>query len=232
MKLPATVFRALLPIMAAAALGADLTACASSTSTKAAPPTTAPAATTESAPPSPTSTLTARQLQFVTDVRNALSFGNSVQDSALASFGQHVCRTRQAGATVAAEVPAAQKVQASISMGDAVQMIMLAEKDLCPSQSTSQQVTYVVTGSAAHVTYGPSGANFEGTGPLSVSQPLGQPQFYSINAQLTGGGSVTCLLKVDGVTIASNSASGSGNIASCQMDQNLNGSWEATTSTG
>ena len=232
MKLPATVFRALLPIMAAAALGADLTACASSTSTKAAPPTTAPAATTESAPPSPTSTLTARQLQFVTDVRNALSFGNSVQDSALASFGQHVCRTRQAGATVAAEVPAAQKVQASISMGDAVQMIMLAEKDLCPSQSTQQQVTYVVTGSAAHVTYGPSGANFEGTGPLSVSQPLGQPQFYSINAQLTGGGSVTCLLKVDGVTIVSNSASGSGNIASCQMDQNLNGSWEAATNTG
>lgn len=232
MKLPATVFRALLPIMAAAALGADLTACASSTSTKAAPPTTAPAATTESAPPSPTSTLTARQLQFVTDARNALGFGNSVQDSALAAFGQHVCRTRQAGATVAAEVPAAQKVQASISTGDAVQMIMLAEKDLCPSQSTSQQVTYVVTGSAAHVTYGPSGANFEGTGPLSVSQPLGQPQFYSINAQLTGGGSVTCLLKVDGVTIASNSASGNGNIASCQMDQNLNGSWEAATNTG
>ena len=230
MKLPGTVLRALLPIMAAAALGADLTACASS-STKAAPPP-APATTTESAAPSPASTLTARQLQFVTDARNALGFGNSVQDSALASFGQHVCRTRQAGATVAAEVPAAQKVQASISMGDAVQMIMLAEKDLCPSQSTSQQVTYVVTGSAAHVTYGPSGANFEGTGPLSVSQPLGQPQFYSINAQLTGGGSVTCLLKVDGVTIASNSASGNGNIASCQMDQNLNGSWEATTSTG
>jgi len=230
MKLPGTVLRALLPIMAAAALGADLTACASS-STKAAPPP-APATTTESAAPSPASTLTARQLQFVTDARNALGFGNSVQDSALAAFGQHVCRTRQAGATVAAEVPAAQKVQASISTGDAVQMIMLAEKDLCPSQSTSQQVTYVVTGSAAHVTYGPSGANFEGTGPLSVSQPLGQPQFYSINAQLTGGGSVTCLLKVDGVTIVSNSASGSGNIASCQMDQNLNGSWEATTSTG
>ena len=230
MKLPGTVLRALLPIMAAAALGADLTACASS-STKAAPPP-APATTTESAAPSPASTLTARQLQFVTDARNALGFGNSVQDSALAAFGQHVCRTRQAGATVAAEVPAAQKVQASISTGDAVQMIMLAEKDLCPSQSTSQQVTYVVTGSAAHVTYGPSGANFEGTGPLSVSQPLGQPQFYSINAQLTGGGSVTCLLKVGGVTIASNSASGNGNIASCQMDQNLNGSWEATTSTG
>ena len=106
MKLPGTVLRALLPIMAAAALGADLTACASS-STKAAPPP-APATTTESAAPSPASTLTARQLQFVTDARNALGFGNSVQDSALAAFGQHVCRTRQAGATVAAEVPAAQ----------------------------------------------------------------------------------------------------------------------------
>jgi hypothetical protein len=229
MKLPATAFRALLPIMAAAAVGANLTACASG-SAKAAPPTSAPA-TTEPAPPSPTSTLTTRQLQFATDVRNALSFGNSVQDSALASFGQHVCRTRQAGATVAAEVPAAQHVQASISKGDAVQMIMLAEKDLCPSQSAPQQVTYVVTGSAAHVTYGPSGANFEGTGPLAVSQPLGQPQFYSINAQLTSGGSVTCLLRVDGVTIVSNTASGSGNIASCQMDQELNGSWVATSST-
>ena len=231
MKLPATAFRALLPIMAAAAVAANLTACASS-STKAAPPTTAPPTTTEPAPPSPTSTLTTRQLQFATDVRDALSFGRSVQDSALASFGQHVCRTRQAGATVAAEVPAAQHVQASVSKGDAVQMIMLAEKDMCPSQAAPQQVTYVVTGSAAHVTYGPSGANFEGTGPLAVSQPLGEPQFYSINAQLTGGGSVTCLLKVDGVTIASNTASGSGNIASCQMDQNLNGSWVATSSTG
>jgi len=231
MKLPAPAFRTLMSIIAAAALGAGLTACASS-GTTAAPPASAPATTAVSAPTSPTSTLSGRQLQFATDVRNALSFGKSVQDSALASFGQHVCRTREAGATVAAEVPAAQRVQASISKGDAVQMIMLAEKDLCPSQSNPQQVTYVVSGSVAHVTYGPSGANFEGTGPLSVSQPLGQPQFYSINAQLTGGGSVTCLLKVDGVTIVSSTASGSGNIASCQMDQNLNGSWEATSSTG
>jgi hypothetical protein len=133
---------------------------------------------------------------------------------------------------VAAQVPAAQKVESSISKGDAVQMIMLAEKDLCPSESTAQLVTYVVTGSAAHVTYGPSGSNYEGTAPLSISQPLGQPQFYSINAQLTGGGNVTCLLKVDGVTIVAASASGSGNIASCQMDQNLNGSWEPTSTTG
>jgi Protein of unknown function (DUF732) len=231
MKLRAPAFRALLPIMAIAALGAGLTACASS-STKAAPPSTAPAATTESAPASAAPNLSPRQLQFVTDARTTLSFGNSVQDGALASFGQHVCRARQAGATVAAEVPAAQQVGTGISKGDAVQMITLAEKDMCPAEAGPQQVTYVVTGSGAHVTYGPSGSNFEGSAPLSVSQPLGQPQFYSINAQVTGGGSVTCLLKVDGVTIASDSAKGSGNIASCEIAQDLNGSWEATNVSG
>jgi hypothetical protein len=232
MKLPTPAFRALLPIMAAAALGAELTGCANSSSTKAAPPTPAPATTTESTSPAAASNLSPHEMQFVTDARSALSFGNSVQDSALASFAQHVCRARQAGATVAAEVPAAQRVATSVSRGDAVQMIMLAEKDMCPSQASPQQVTYVVSGAGAHVTYGPSGSNFEGSAPLSVSQPLGQPQFYSINAMLTTGGSVTCQLKVDGVTIASDTASGSGKIASCEIDQNLNGSWEATNVTG
>jgi hypothetical protein len=71
-----------------------------------------------------------------------------------------------------------------------------------------------------------------GTAPLSVTQPLGQPQFYSINAQLTGGGSVTCQLKIDGVTIASDSVSGSGDIASCQINQDLNGSWDPASASG
>jgi hypothetical protein len=231
MRLPATAFHAVLPIMAAAALGAGLTACASS-STKAAPPTPAPATTTESAAPTAAQKLSAHQLQFATDARNALSFGSAVQDGDLASFGQHVCRARQAGATVSSLVRAAQRISASISKGDAVQLIMLAEKDMCPSQSALQQVTYVVTGGTAHVTYGPAGTNYDGSAPLAVSQPLGQPQFYSINAQLTGSGSVTCQLQVDGVTIASDSASGSGNIASCQIDQNLSGSWEASNVSG
>ena len=37
MRLPATAFRALLPIMAAAALGAELTACATSSSSSTRP---------------------------------------------------------------------------------------------------------------------------------------------------------------------------------------------------
>ena len=231
MKLPPTAFRALLPIMAAAALGAELTACASS-SAKAAPPTTAPPTTAGSAAPAATSGLSPRQLQFATDARNVLSFGSTVQDSDLASFGHRVCRAREAGASVASQVPAAQRVAASVSKGDAVQMITLAERDMCPSQAAPQQVTYVVTGGTAHVTYGPAGTNFEGSAPLSVSQPLGQPQFYSISAQVTGAGSVTCQLKVDGVTLASDSASGSGNIATCQIDQDLDGSWDASSASG
>jgi hypothetical protein len=230
MRFPATAFRAVLPIMAAAALGAGLTACASSSTKATPPPTPAPATTTDSAVPAATQKLSAHQLQFATDARNALSFGSSVQDSDLAFFGQHVCHARKAGASVASQVPAAQRISAGISTGEAVQMIMLAEKDMCPSQATAQQVTYVVTGGTAHVTYGPAGTNLEGTAPLTVTQPLAQPQFYSINAQLTGGGSVTCQLKVDGVTIASDSASGNGNIASCQINQNLNGSWDASAS--
>jgi hypothetical protein len=43
---------------------------------------------------------------------------------------------------------------------------------------------------------------------------------------------VTCQLKVDGVTIVSATASGTASVASCAMDQNLNGSWEETTISG
>jgi hypothetical protein len=172
------------------------------------------------------------QLRFVSDMRSTFGFGTNVQAGSLATFGQHVCNGRQSGTSVAGEVPYARRTWSSASRGDAVQMIALAARDLCPTQSIPEKVTYVVTGSNANVTYGPAGSNYEGTAPMSVSRPLGQPQFYSINAQLTGDGTVTCRLQVDGVTIATGSASGSSNVASCEMDQNLNGSWEATTTGG
>jgi hypothetical protein len=109
----------------------------------------------------------------------------------------------------------------------------VAEKDLCPAQSGPQQVTYVATGSSANVTYGPSGSGYQGSVPLTVTRALvGNPQFYSISAQLKAGGTVTCQLKVDGVTIVSATASGTASVASCAMDQNLNGSWEQTTISG
>ena len=50
--------------------------------------------------------------------------------------------------------------------------------------------------------------------------------------QLKAGGSVTCAIKVDGVTIVSASASGSTSVASCAMGQDLNGSWQQTSLNG
>jgi hypothetical protein len=127
-------------------------------------------------------------------------------------------------------VQPARRAFPALSKGDSIQLITLAEKDLCPAQSGPQQVTYTATGSSANVTYGPSGSGYQGSVPLAVTRPLvGNPQFYSISAQLKDGGTVTCQLKVDGVTIVSATASGTDSVASCAMDQNLNGSWEETT---
>jgi hypothetical protein len=80
-------------------------------------------------------------------------------------------------------------------------------------------VTYVVSGSTADVTYGPSGSSFSHKVPMNVSKPLGSPQYYSISAQLQGGGHVSCELKVNGKTLSKASASGSYNIAMCEIVQ-------------
>jgi len=110
-------------------------------------------------------------------------------------------------------------------------MILLAEKDICPAEKAAQTVTYVVTGSNASnadVTYGPAGSSYQATVPMSVTRPLRNPpsDSYEVGAQLQGGGSVSCQVKVDGVTIASASAAGSYNIAHCQIGQDGTGSWE------
>jgi hypothetical protein len=177
--------------------------------------------------------LSESELQFVADVRNVLSFGSNVTSSKVASFGQRACHTLQSGTTLADEVQPARRAFPTLSKGDSIQLITLAEKDLCPAQSGPQQVTYMATGSSANVTYGPSGSGYQGSVPLAVTRLLvGNPQFYSISAQLKDSGSVTCQLKVDGVTIVSATASGTDSVASCAMDQNLNGSWEETTLSG
>lgn len=232
MNLQAFTRRAVPPLMAAAALVAGLTACGQaggpqpSASSAPATPTTAVAA-------SATPTLGASELQFVSDARNVLTFGSNVTDANVASFGQRACHNIQAGTTLANEVQPARRVFPALSKGDAIQLITIAEKDLCPAETVPQQVTYVATGSSADVTYGPSGSGYQGTVPLTVTKPLvGNPQFYSMSVQLKGGGSVTCAIKVDGVTIVSASASGSTNVASCAMGQALNGSWEQTSLNG
>jgi hypothetical protein len=151
----------------------------------------------------------------------------------VASFGQGACRSVQSGTPLAGEVQPARRAFPAISRGDAIQLITIAEKDLCPAQSGPQMVTYVATGSSADVTYGPSGSGYQGAVPLTVTKPLiGNPQFYSMSVQMKNGGTVTCQIKVDGVTIVSASASGSTNVASCAMNQDLNGSWQETSLNG
>ena len=232
MNLQAFTRRAVPPLMAAAALVAGLTACGQAGSPQPSA-SSAPATPTTAIAASATPTLSAPDLQFVSDARNVLTLGSNVTDANVASFGHRACRNVQAGTTLANEVQPARRVFPALSKGDAIQLITIAEKDLCPAQLVPQQVTYVATGSSADVTYGPSGSGYQGTVPLTVTKPLvGNPQFYSMSVQLKAGGSVTCAIKVDGVTIVSASASGSTNVASCAMGQNLNGSWEQTSLNG
>ena len=229
MKFQAFTRRAVPPIMAAAALGAGLAACGQASSPQP-PASSAPATPTAAVAASTTPTVSAPQLQFVSDVRNVLTFGSGVTDAQVASFGQGACRSVQSGTTLAGEVQPARRAFPAISRGDAIQLITIAEKDLCPAQSGPQEVTYVATGSSADVTYGPSGSGYQGAVPLTVTKPLiGNPQFYSMSVQMKNGGTVTCQIKVDGVTIVSASASGSTNVASCAMNQDLNGSWQETS---
>jgi hypothetical protein len=166
--------------------------------------------------------------QYASDMETVFNFGSGVQDSDIATFGQEVCQARQSGTSVSGEVPTARQSWSSTSKGDAIQMIVLAEKDMCPGELGRQTVTYVVTGTpGADITYGPSGTDDQGSVPMSVTAPLRHPQFYAINAQLQGAGQVSCKLKVDGVTISAASASGGYNIAGCEIGQDpVTNSWE------
>jgi hypothetical protein len=176
--------------------------------------------------------LSASDRHFVSDMRGTFTFGSDVQDSAIASFGEQVCHGREAGASVASEAPAVQHYWSNSSPGGAIHMIALAEKEICPAEQTVQTVTYAVTGSYANVTYGPTGSEDQATVPMSITQPLASPQDYGVSAQLQGGGSVSCQIKVDGVTISSASASGGYNIADCQINHDTTGSWINTNIAG
>jgi hypothetical protein len=93
----------------------------------------------------------------------------------------------------------------------------------------AQTVTYAVTGSAADVTYGPAGSSLSGTVPMRVTKdiPSSAPIYYSITAQLQGGGSVSCQILVNGTVISSSTATGGYNIAQCEIGQDpLSGQWQ------
>ena len=92
-----------------------------------------------------------------------------------------------------------------------------------------QTVTYEVTGSAADVTYGPTGSDLSASVPLDKTEtiPSKAPLYYSVQAQLQGAGSVTCKIKVDGKVISQATATGGYQIAQCEIGQDpLSGNWQ------
>lgn len=62
---------------------------------------------------------------------------------------------------------------------------------------------------------------------MHITRKLADPEYYAINAQLQGDGSVRCEIKVSGRVISTGSASGGFNIADCEIGQNpVTGQWE------
>ena len=95
--------------------------------------------------------------------------------------------------------------------------------------AAAQTVTYEVTGSSADVTYGPAGSTLSGTVPMKVTAKLGDPIYYSLQAQLQGGGSVSVKILVNGIVISQGTASGGYNIATAEISQDpLTGQWTDT----
>ena len=93
-----------------------------------------------------------------------------------------------------------------------------------------QTVTFEVAGSPAKVTYGPAGSSIAGKVPMKVTQKLGTPLFYSLEAQLQGGGSVTVKILIDGAAVSRGTASGGYNIAMAEISVNpLTGKWTSDT---
>lgn len=91
-------------------------------------------------------------------------------------------------------------------------------------------IEYVVTGSKAKVLYG-GGNLVAGSAPMDLTKPLGHPDYYAIDAQLQGSGTVTCKLLVDAKVIAQSTVSGGTRTAHCEINQNaVTGAWEDTNS--
>jgi hypothetical protein len=91
----------------------------------------------------------------------------------------------------------------------------------------ANSIQFIVSGSYAQVTYGAAGSDLQGSVPMDVTQRIGSPIYYAIDAQLQGGGTVSCEIKVAGQVISRSTASGSYNIATCEISQDpITGDWQ------
>jgi hypothetical protein len=93
-------------------------------------------------------------------------------------------------------------------------------------EAPPETVTYVVTGSAgADIQYGPAGSEAQGHAPMTVTKQLDDVAYYAISAQLSGGGEVSCQIKIGDKVMSQATATGGYNIASCEIVKSFNGGW-------
>jgi hypothetical protein len=91
------------------------------------------------------------------------------------------------------------------------------------------EVSFSVTGSAPNgvdITYGSDSSNYEGSSPpydatLTID---GNALYYAVTAQLSGGGDVTCEVRI-GDVVRTGHAVGGYNICSAQLNKSYDGGW-------
>ena len=91
------------------------------------------------------------------------------------------------------------------------------------------EVSFSVTGSAPNgvdITYGSDSSNYQGSSPpfdatLTIDD---NALYYVVTAQLSGGGDVTCEVRI-GDVVRTGHAVGSYNICSAQLNKSYDGGW-------
>lgn len=121
---------------------------------------------------------------------------------------------------------------AAAAGGDDAAATQAAQTPAAPA--VNPEVTYSCTGSAGdgvNITYGPSGSDYSASSlPFTKTMSLAaSAEYYDTEAQLQGGGSVSCTTTVigeDGSTTTNTAAADGGyNIASAEVCSNFDGSW-------
>lgn len=97
------------------------------------------------------------------------------------------------------------------------------------SGSSGHVITYHVAGGPASVSYGPAGSSLGHGAPMDITAPAGNAAYYSIWAQLSGAGAVTCAISVDGQVISQASASSDYGVAQCEIAPDGAGGWKGLT---
>lgn len=101
------------------------------------------------------------------------------------------------------------------------------------SRKPSAMVTFTVTGSdggdGIDITYGSQNASLQGGSklPWSTTMPIQAPaQYYDVQAQLEGRGSITCTVKVKGVSKSTHAAGGY-DFCRAEVINDMDGRWLA-----